>query len=129
MNRISDEEILFFTAKPETLPLYERLREAITGTVEGTEIEVKKTQVSFKKRHLFAAVSFTPVRRLRERPPVFLTLTLGLHDPLPSPRVDAAVEVYPNRWTHHITISRPEEIDEELLGWIEEAAWLAAGKR
>ena len=129
MNRLSDEEILFFAAKPETLPLYEGLREAILGTVEGAEIEVKKTQVSFRKRHLFAAVSFTPVRRVKERPPVFLTLTLGLSDPLPSPRVDAAVEVYPKRWTHHITLSRVDEIDEELLGWIAEAALLAGGKR
>lgn len=36
--------------------------------------------------------------------------------------MDIATEPYPNRWTHHILISDTEEIDEELLGWIKEAA-------
>ena len=45
-----------------------------------------------------------------------------------SPRIDAAVEPYPNRWTHHVLVQGMEEIDEELMGWVKEAALFAAGK-
>lgn len=48
---------------------------------------------------------------------------------LDSPRVDAATEPYPNRWTHHLLISDPAEIDDELMGWIREAAAFSDGKR
>ena len=41
-----------------------------------------------------------------------------------SDRIDAAVEAYPNRWTHHVMIGTVEEVDEELLSWIVEAAEL-----
>ena len=39
-----------------------------------------------------------------------------------------AVEPYPNRWTHHVLIGTVEEIDDELLSWIEEAAAFAQSK-
>lgn len=41
---------------------------------------------------------------------------------LESPRIEAASEPYPNRWTHHVLISDLNEIDDELMGWIKEAA-------
>ena len=44
-------------------------------------------------------------------------------------RVDAALEPYPDRWTHHIVIGSAEEIDGELLGWIREASEFSAQKR
>ena len=34
------------------------------------------------------------------------------------------VTAYPNRWTHHVMIGTVEEVDEELLSWIVEAAKL-----
>ena len=37
------------------------------------------------------------------------------------PRIAVAVEPYPNRWTHHVLVSRPEEVDEKLLSWLQEA--------
>lgn len=36
--------------------------------------------------------------------------------------IDAASEPYPNRWTHHVLVSDRNEIDDELMGWIKEAA-------
>jgi hypothetical protein len=45
-----------------------------------------------------------------------------------SARIDAAAEPYPNRWTHHVMIGTSEEIDDELLAWIGEAAAFAGGK-
>ena len=38
-----------------------------------------------------------------------------------SPRIAVAVEPYPNRWTHHVVVSQPEEIDGKLLDWLSQA--------
>lgn len=125
----SAEELLFFDAKQDDWPLYLCLRDRILQTEPDTTIEVKKTQISLKNPRLFAAVSFLPVRKAALRPDPYITVTFGLFRPLTSPRVDALSEVYPNRWTHHVTVGDACEIDEELLGWIAEAAACARSKQ
>lgn len=125
---ITADELFFFDAKPAALPLYETFRKAVLDRIPDARIEVKKTQISFFNRHMFAAVSFTPVRRAKDRPDPFLTITFGLPYRKESPRIDASVEPYPNRWTRHMMIGAESEIDSELLSWIEEAAAFAAYK-
>ena len=51
----------------------------------------------------------------------FLTLTLGLPELVDSPRIAVQCEPYPGRWTHHIVLSSPDEMDAELLAWIDRA--------
>ena len=118
-------ELPFFDSKPDALALYEAFREAVLGKVSDARIEVKKTQISFFDRRMFAAVSFAPVRKAKDRPKTFLTITFGLSYRKESDRIDVAVEAYPNRWTHHVMIGSVEEVDEELLSWIGEAAEFA----
>ncbi len=129
MEPLTLEEALFFTEREDALPLYRRLRGEILREIENVSIEVKKTQISFRTKYLFGAVSFTPVRKAAQRPPVWLTVTFGLPQRAVSPRIDAASEPHPRRWTHHVMIGSEEEIDAELLGWLREAAVFAAGKR
>ena len=57
-----------------------------------------------------------------------MVITLGLPAPLDSVRVAVKTEPYPGRWTHHIVVSSPEELDEELLSWIQEAYDFADAK-
>ena len=45
------------------------------------------------------------------------------------PRIDAAVEPYPNRWTHHVLVASEEEIDGELMGWVKAASEFSKGKK
>ena len=125
---VSVDELIFFDSKQDALPLYETFREAVLEKVPGTRIEVRKTQISFFSRHMYAAVSFAPVRRAKNRPDPFLTITFGMPYRKESARIDVAVEPYPNRWTHHVMIGSVEEIDQELLSWIEEAAAFAENK-
>ena len=125
---ISQNELFFFDAHPAALPLYETFRAAVLSKVLTARIEVKKTQISFFQHYMFAAVSFTPVRKAKARPNPFLTITFGLPYRKVSDRIDVATEPYPNRWTHHMTIGQKEEIDHELLSWIEEAAAFAERK-
>ena len=72
------DEMLFFDPRPAALPLYEKLRDSITAAIPGVRVEVKKTQISFFTKLLFAAASFTPVIRVRERPTPFLTVSFIL---------------------------------------------------
>ena len=125
---MTPDELFFFDADPGALPLYALLKEKLLSLLPETLIEVKRTQISFRNRYLFAAVSFTPVRKKKERPPHYLTVTIMLPSRLESPRVDAAVEPYLQRWTHHVMVGSAEEIDDELLNWLREAAAFAAIK-
>ena len=105
------DELFFFNGKESALPLYAAFRSSVLDNLPDTRIEAKKTQISFFNRHLFAAVSFTPVRKAKDRSDPFLTITFGLPYRKESPRIDAAVEPYPHRWTHHVMIGTAEEID------------------
>ena len=77
---------------------------------------------------VFACVSFARVRRKSELPDVWLTLTLGLPEPLESSRVAVRAEPYPGRWTHHFVLTGFEDLDDELLDWIRASYAFAARK-
>lgn len=117
---MTTDERMFFNRMPVLLPLYAALREAVEARCPGMEIRVAKTQVSFCSRHVFAMAS-PPWRRIRGWPEEYLLVSFGLSRRQDSARIVQAVEPYPNRWTHHVIVRRPEEIDAELLGWLEEA--------
>lgn len=118
-----DEQIVqFFDRHPDALPLYEKFEKCVKDFVPEVRIKVQKTQISFYNRHMFACVSFARVRKKRDCPDCYIVVTFGLKHRAESPRIDIATEPYPNRWTHHVLISEPDEIDDELMGWIREAA-------
>lgn len=120
--------LFYFDGKPWELSLYEALFAQMERLFPEAEVKVQKSQISFYNRHLFAAASL-PVRRKKTWPDNCLLVTFGLDARLQSPRIAVAVEPYPNRWTHHVVLGSVEEIDEELLGWLQEAAEFAASKR
>ena len=126
---MNSDLLFFFDGKPGQLSLYEAVEERILSEIENVRIKVQKTQISFANRRNFAFVSLLPVRKAKERPEFYITVSFGLAYRLDSPRVDVAVEPYPNRWTHHVLISSEEEIDGELMRWIREASDFSAGKR
>ena len=97
--------------------------------VPDVKIRVAKTQITFVKRYGFVFVSFNPCRKAKDRPAVWMTVTFGLGYRKESPRIDVATEPYPGRWTHHAMVGTPDEIDEELLSWIQEAADFSAAKK
>ena len=68
------------------------------------------------------------MKRKEELPEGYMVITLGLPDPLDSERVAVKTEPYPGRWTHHIVVSSPEELDEELLSWMKTAYNFADAK-
>ena len=126
---MEQDVLYFFDGRPEALPLYEAFEQKVFSEVHGVKVKVQKTQIAFSNRHNFAFVSFLPVRKAKDRAKVYIVVTFGLGYCVESPRIDAAVEPYPGRWTHHVLIAGTGEIDDELMGWVEEAAAFSAGKR
>ena len=115
---MTGDELLFFNAMPGALPLYEALTQKLMEAMPDTVVKVQKSQITFQARYGFAFVS---LRRMKGCPKVFLILTIGLGRRLDSERVAVAVEPYPGRWTHHLILSQPEQLDEELMAWLREA--------
>lgn len=121
--------LFFFGEHVDALPMYEKLEAEILARIPDVKIKVQKTQITFANKRGFAFVSFNPCRKAKDRPEVWMTVTFGLGCRKESSRIDAATEPYPDRWTHHVMVSSPEEIDEELMDWLKEAAAFSAGKR
>ena len=55
-------------------------------------------------------------------------VSFGLGYEKRSPRIFCAAEAARNRWTHHVAVRTPEELDAELFGWLDEAYGFAAAK-
>ena len=100
----------YFAGHPVELSLYECLAAQLDEALPQTQIKVQKSQISFYGRHFFAAASL-PLRRKKGWPEHSLLITFGLPCRLDSPRIAVAVEPYPGRWTHHVLVSRGEQLD------------------
>ena len=122
------DTLRFFDGHADALPVFLALEEWLYAAFPHVNKRMQKTQITYFNRHVFACVSFARVKRKAELPPGWLVLTLGLPLPLDSERVAAKTEPYPGRWTHHIVLSRAEELDETLRDWIREAYAFADGK-
>ena len=116
--RNDTDPMLFLDPHPAAMPLLEAFAEKLYGLYPATKMRVQKTQITFSNRHVFACVSFLRVKRKAELPDPYLVVTLGLSFPLASHRVAAKTEAYPGRWTTHIVIGTPSEIDSELMEWV-----------
>lgn len=127
--RYTSDVLFFFDGKPLELSLYQLLSERMAEVLpDDVSVKVQKSQISFYAPRLFAAASL-PVHRKKDWPRECLVVTIGLARPLNSPRAAVSVEPYPGRWTNHILVTRPEELDSELMEWLREAHDFALSKR
>lgn len=125
---MNQDELMFFDGHTGALPLYEAFSEKLLRQFPATSTRVQKTQITFSDRHVYACVSFARVKKKAELPDPYLVVTLGLPYPLNSDRVAVKTEPYPGRWTTHIVVSRPEELDGPFWGWVSEAHNFAENK-
>jgi inorganic triphosphatase YgiF len=113
----------FFAGQPKARQLFEAVRRAVEAAGPA-EVKVSKSQVAFRRRRAFAWV-WRPEQYLR-RAAAPLVLTLSFRERNPSPRWKEIVEAARGRFTHHLELHTPAEIDGEVRQWLREA-WLAAG--
>ena len=128
MRELDADTLMFFDQHRDVLSLYRAFEELLFDSFPTVNKRVQKTQITFSNRHVFACVSFARVKRKTELPTRYMVITLGLPAPLDSERIAVKTEPYPGRWTHHIVVSTPEELDEELFSWIKNAYTFADAK-
>ena len=123
---MTQDELQFFAGHGAALPIYTELRSRVFAQWPDVEVRVARTQITFKARYGFAFVS---TRRMGRRcPEVFIIVSFGLGREVCSERIFAASEPYPNRWTHHVIVASPDEVDGELMGWLAGAHDFALNK-
>lgn len=115
------QSLMFFDGHQTEAELFFLLTEKLDALGLDYELQFRKTQISFYHRYMFACASLTRVVKKKDRPEPYLTVTFGLGYPVDSPRIAAATEAARGRWTHHVPVSREEELNSELLGWLTEA--------
>jgi hypothetical protein len=106
---------LFAGAKAGLRPVYDRVLEVVGELGDDVEIVPKKTMVSFRRAKQFAC--FTPMSAKR--------VDLGVN--LRGSLADEAVVVdrlkpTPGGMASHVfAVATPEEVDDEIVGWIRRA--------
>jgi hypothetical protein len=114
----------FFAGQDASRRIFDALR-AMVDAIGPAELRVTKSQVAFRRHRSFAS-AWMPSMYLRgERPPLVLTLALRYHDA--SPRWKQIVEPAPGRFTHHLELGSPDDLDDEVRAWLQ-AAWEGAGE-
>ena len=122
---MTGEVLAFLGGDPGKIAIFEAYEGAVLSCGESA-MRVTKTQISWGNPYLFAMLSHP--RRAADRKAGALLATFGLNRRLDSPRILQAVEPYPGRWTHHLLLARPEEVDGEVAAWLAEA-WAFAREK
>jgi len=111
----------FFAGHPDGLALYEAVAEAVAGIGEA-EVRTTKSQIAFRRRKGFAFL-WRPGQYVDSEVPA--VLSIALPERVDSDRFKEVAHPSPKSWMHHLEIREPEEVDAEVLTWLE-SAYLAA---
>lgn len=108
----------FFVGRPESRCIFEAAADAV-ATIGPAAIRITRSQIAFRRRTVFAFVWMPGMYLARNDIP--LVLTIGLRRADSSPRWKQIVEPAPGRFTHHLELHSAADIDEEVIGWLQEA--------
>lgn len=99
----------FAGAKAALRPLYDAVVEMAVGLGPDVEVAPRKTAVALRRSRQFAYLEVPNARTLR--------VGLNLKGATPTARL----EVAGGMCSHRVSISGPDEVDEELRGWLRDA--------
>lgn len=107
----TDPEMTLYAGKGGLLPIHARLMGSVSGLGPDVEVAPKKGYLSLRRRKQFAMIR-----------PAARHVDLGLI--LPGRPVDARFESAANfnaLFTHRVRVRSVDEVDRELVGWLEAA--------
>lgn len=90
-------------------PVYERLLAAASALGSDVEIAPKKTGVSLRRKQQFALIEVPSAKRMQ--------LGLQLRDHPTTDRLLTGGAMC----SHRVNLAGPDDVDDELLGWLREA--------
>lgn len=106
----------FFEGYPESRRIFDALCEKLKKSGDF-ELQATKSQITFRHGKTFARV-WIPAQYLH-RKSAPLVLTMGFRYRHPSPRWKEIVEPHPGRFTHHLELYSQTDIDDEVIGWLQ----------
>lgn len=110
----SPEEV--FAESPGGLEIYRRLVDLLRGL--DVDIRATRSQIALKHRIGFAYLWY-PGRYVRSHVPA--VLSVALPERLESPRFKQVGSPAPGMWMHHLELTTPDDLDDEVAGWLREA--------
>ncbi len=113
----------FFSDKALPKQLFEAVRQEVEAIGETT-LRITKSQIAFRRQRSFAAVWMPEQYLKREAAPLVLSVFTKAR--IKSSRWKEVVEPIPSRFTHHLELKDPDDIDEEVISWLRQA-WETAG--
>lgn len=109
----------FFAGHPDAMAVFAQVC-AILGRLGPFEVRITKSQVAFRRKRGFAYL-WMPGQYLRNpTAEVVLSISLGRLDE--SARFKEVVHPTPAHWMHHLEIHGLGDLDDEVAGWLREAA-------
>lgn len=99
-----------------------RLFDHVLKRVEAigpVDVKITKSQVALRSKKTIV-IAWVPEKYLqREAAPLVLTFSFPQRDP--SKRWKEVVQISPHRFTHHLELYSENDLDAEVLGWLEHA--------
>ncbi|WP_240642182.1 DUF5655 domain-containing protein [Microbacterium sulfonylureivorans] len=112
---IAGEE--FFASDEKAVSIYRALARPLVGR-DGVEVVVSKSQVAFRAGRGFA-YAWAPGQYVNSDVPV--VVSIALREELHSSRFKAVAHPSPSTWMHHLELRLVQDVDRELLDWIDRA--------
>lgn len=106
----------FVNKDPSVRKLYDQLV-SFLRTFGPVEEDPKKTSIHLNRKSALAGV---------EARKNYLLLNIKSDHAITSPRIEKAEQVSAKRFHHKVRISSPQDFDEELKTWLQEAYVLSA---
>lgn len=113
----------FFAGRTESRRIFDTIM-MVVSSFGQVELRVSKSQVALALDKPFAVV-WIPEMYLR-RPAAPLVLTVSFPERRESKRWKAIHQINTHRFTHHLELWAPNEVDAEVLNWLEAARDAAA---
>lgn len=105
--------------RPVAASVYERVYSCLDA-LGSFEVRTTKSQIAFRRTRGFAYL-WLPDQYLKNADAeVVLSIALGRRDG--SKRFKEVAHPAERHWMHHLELDGPDEIDEEVVAWLREAA-------
>ena len=117
----STEHAELFEGYPEGLAVYGAVEGAVHA-IGDAAVSVTKSQIAFRRRRGFAFV-WRPGQYVQSDVPAVLSIALPYE--ITSERFKAVAHPSRRVWMHHLELSAPEQVDDEVCEWLRDAYELA----
>ncbi|GAA0811030.1 DUF5655 domain-containing protein [Spirilliplanes yamanashiensis] len=114
----------FFAEVGEGLTVFRHVDDLVRRVAPDVTVRVSKSQVAFRRRRGFAFL-WLPGQYLA-KPAADIVLSIALRRRLRSDRFKEIVHPAAGTWMHHLEIHSVRDVDDEVAGWLREAAGDAA---